>query len=100
MKKEYSVKLCCATCGCNDHFEFNEAQSYIKCTFCNREYFGGIEELKELNKGLIDEIKEVNGREEIELERQISNLLSELGLHTSGEATYSKYYKDENFPFI
>lgn len=44
---------------------------------------------------LIDEIKEVNGREEIELERQISNLLSELGLHTSGEATYSKYYKDE-----
>ena len=48
---------------------------------------------------LIDEIKEVNGREEIELERQISNLLSELGLHTSGEATYSKYYKDEKEEF-
>ena len=28
----------------------------IKCTFCNREYFGGIEELKELNEDVIEEV--------------------------------------------
>jgi len=83
MQKEYSVKLCCATCGCNDHFEFNEDQSYIKCTFCNREYFGGIEELKELNKGLIDEIKE-----EIEQEA-VAQIKNEIKKAFRG----SKYFK-------
>ena len=50
MQTEYSLKLRCATCGCDDKFEFNEDKSYVKCTFCNREYFGGIEELKELHE--------------------------------------------------
>ena len=58
MQTEYSLKLRCATCGCDDKFEFNEDKSYVKCTFCNREYFGGIEELKELNTDTIDEVKE------------------------------------------
>lgn len=58
MQTEYSLKLRCATCGCDDKFEFNEDKSYVKCTFCNREYFGGIEELKELNIDAIDEVKE------------------------------------------
>ena len=54
----YDVKLRCATCGCDDQFEFNEDKSYVKCTFCNREYLGGIEELKELNIETIEEVKE------------------------------------------
>lgn len=58
MKEEYEIRLRCATCGCDDQFEFNDDQSYIKCTFCNREYSGGIEELKELNEEVIAEVKE------------------------------------------
>lgn len=57
LKDNYTVKLRCATCGCDDHFEFNDDKSYIKCTMCNREYLGGIEELKELNEEAFDELK-------------------------------------------
>ena len=58
MKDYYNVRLRCVTCGCDDQFESNEDQSYIKCTFCNREYWGGIEELKELNIENFEEVKE------------------------------------------
>lgn len=58
LKNNYQIRLSCATCGCNDQFESNEDQSYIKCTFCNREYFGGIDELKEYNQEAFDEVKE------------------------------------------
>jgi hypothetical protein len=58
LKDKYEFSLRCATCGCDDHFEANEDRSYIKCTFCNREYFGGIEELKELNQESFDEIRD------------------------------------------
>ncbi|BAR51981.1 hypothetical protein TFKS16_1750 [Tannerella forsythia KS16] len=57
LKNNYTIKLRCATCGSDNHFEFNEDKSYIKCTMCNREYFGGIEELKELNVDVFDEVK-------------------------------------------
>jgi len=57
LKDNYTVKLHCATCGCDDHFEFNDDKSYVKCTMCNREYLGGIEELKELNEEAFDELK-------------------------------------------
>ena len=57
LKDSYEIRLCCATCGCEDQFEFNDDKSYIKCTFCNREYFGGIEELKELNQEAFDDAK-------------------------------------------
>ena len=58
LKDSYEIRLRCATCGCEEQLEFNEDKSYIKCTFCNREYFGGIEELKELNQEAFDEVKE------------------------------------------
>lgn len=57
LRNNYTIKLRCATCGSNDHFEFNEDKSYIKCTMCNREFFGGIEELKDLNAEVFDEVK-------------------------------------------
>ena len=56
LKDKYSVKLRCATCGSEDHFEFNEDKSYIKCTMCNREYLGGIEELKEMNEETFNDV--------------------------------------------
>ena len=55
LKDSYDIRLRCATCGCEDQFEYNNDKSYIKCTFCNREYYGGIEELKELNQDAFDE---------------------------------------------
>lgn len=58
LKNSYEIRLRCATCGCEDQFEFNDDKTYIKCTFCNREYFGGIEELKELNQETFDDVKE------------------------------------------
>ena len=57
MKKEYFLCLKCATCGREDSCEYSDDKSYIKCTFCNREYFGGIEELKELNEQQLRELK-------------------------------------------
>lgn len=58
MKDKYTIKLRCATCGCEDHFEFNEDRSYVKCTFCNREYIGAIEELQELNETQLEKVQE------------------------------------------
>ena len=51
------IQLRCVTCGCEDQFEYNDDKSYIKCTFCNREYFGGIEELKECNQEAFEEVQ-------------------------------------------
>ena len=73
MDKEYEVKLRCDTCGCDDHFEFNEDKSYVKCTFCNREYFGGIDELLELNHDAVEDVKEEIGKE---LQKQLKQQLT------------------------
>lgn len=58
LKDNYEVRLRCATCGCEDEFESNDDQTYIKCTFCNREYLGGIEELKGYNQEAFCEVEE------------------------------------------
>ncbi len=63
MKESYTIKMRCATCGCDNYFIFNEDKSFVKCTNCNREYFGGIEELKELNAEAFDEVKEQINKE-------------------------------------
>jgi hypothetical protein len=49
------IQLRCTVCGMDDKFEFNEDKSYIKCTNCGKEYFGGYDELVECNQGIIDE---------------------------------------------
>lgn len=51
--KEYNFKLKCATCGSENCFEYNEDKSYVKCFLCNREYFGGVDEVKTLNENMI-----------------------------------------------
>ena len=37
----YSIQLRCIVCGSEEHFDYNEDKSYIKCTNCGKEYFGG-----------------------------------------------------------
>ena len=48
----------CATCGCQDMFEYNEDQSFIKCSNCGREYPGGKDELLDYNSEELEAIKE------------------------------------------
>lgn len=57
LKDNYSirVKLKCAVCGYDDCFEFNDDESYIKCTNCGKEYFSGRDELIECNNEQINE---------------------------------------------
>lgn len=65
----------CDTCGCQDNFEHNDDYSYIKCTNCGREYFGGKDELLEYNQELIDEAKENLAKQvKAELEKELSRL--------------------------
>ena len=61
MKDNYSfnIRLRCVVCGSEDNFECNEDKSYIKCTNCGKEYFGGYDELVECNQELIAEAKEL-----------------------------------------
>lgn len=57
MKNNYDreIQLRCIVCGSEDHFEYNEDKSYVKCTNCGKEYFGGYDELVECNKEHIDD---------------------------------------------
>ena len=51
----YSIRLRCLVCGRDDCFESQEDTSYIKCTNCGKEYFGGRDELIEYNNEQIQE---------------------------------------------
>jgi hypothetical protein len=59
-------QLICDTCGSDNHFETNEDKTYVKCCACDREYFGGYNELLELNQTYIDERAKVEGKKIIE----------------------------------
>lgn len=65
-----SVHPRCATCGCQDHFEHNDDMTYIKCTNCGREYFGGRDELLEYNQDEIEAAKQ-------ELSKQAAPIIKE-----------------------
>jgi len=52
LKDNYNttIQLRCIVCGMEDSFEHDEEKSYIKCTNCGKEYFGGYKELVECNQ--------------------------------------------------
>lgn len=81
MKKDYSynINLRCIVCGSEDHFEGNEDKSYIKCTHCGKEYFGGYDELVSCNQDQIDEVKEI-ATEEIgdDLQKELNKMLKDI----------------------
>lgn len=55
MKDLYTKQLRCATCA-GENFESNDDKSYVKCTCCGREYFGGYDELLEYNQDVQEEV--------------------------------------------
>ena len=78
MKDSYNrqIPLRCATCGSSSDFEFNDDKSYVKCTKCNREYFGGYDELVELNQAIIqDEIDAMKAEVKQDAEKYIRESL-------------------------
>lgn len=80
MKKDYSynINLRCIVCGSEDHFEDNEDKSYIKCTHCGKEYFGGYDELVSCNQDQIDEVKEIAAEEvENDLQQELNKMLKD-----------------------
>ena len=77
MKNDYSksITLRCITCGGED-FEFNEDKSYIKCNLCNREYFGGYDELIELNEESITEgVEAFKAEVKSDIEKGITDMI-------------------------
>lgn len=77
MEKDYNrnIELRCAVCGDGDSFESNEDKSYVKCTRCGREYFGGYDELVELNQEQIDsEIQNIQEEVSKDLEKEIKKM--------------------------
>ena len=78
MKKDYSksIHLRCVVCGSDSDFDCNEDKTYIKCTKCNREYFGGYDELVELNKGLIEEeVEQTKGEVACDIHKDLTAML-------------------------
>lgn len=81
MKKNYSksIRLQCPTCGSDYSFETNEKNGVITCKKCNRVYYGGEDELIELNQRRIDDemqqsIEEVQNDVTNELNKIFKNL--------------------------
>lgn len=77
MNEDYSrsIKLRCVTCGDDSSFEPNEDKTYIKCIRCGREYFGGYDELVELNQEQIDsEIQNIQEEVSKDLEKEIKKM--------------------------
>ncbi len=78
MMKDYSksIQLRCVVCGSDSDFECNEDKTYIKCTKCNREYFGGYDELVELNQANIqDEMDAMKAEVKLDAEKYLRESL-------------------------
>lgn len=67
-----TVQLRCIVCGTTDKFDRNGDNSYIKCTNCGKEYFGGYDELVAYNQ------QEINESVEARVEEMKSDLDKEL----------------------
>ena len=81
MKRKYdrSVILRCVVCGSADHFEYNDNKTYVKCTLCNREYLGGLDERQEMNEAMIAEEIEAIKKEVIEdAEKEITDMFKKV----------------------
>ena len=76
MKSNYSksFRLRCIVCGSDSDFEYNEERTFIKCTRCNKEYFGGYDELVELNQEMIaNNLEELKVEVSEDLKKELTN---------------------------
>lgn len=57
MKDEYDkqIQLRCSTCDSDCNFHTDEATGIIVCKKCNRKYYGGYDELVDLNQKRVDD---------------------------------------------
>lgn len=82
MKNDYSksIILQCATCGAEDFFETDEQTGAITCIKCNRVYYGGYDELIDLNEKRIDDEIEL-AKEEItkDINKEIEKMFKKHG---------------------
>lgn len=78
-KYSYSLQLRCVVCGGENHFDYNEDKSYIKCANCGKEYFGGYDELVSCNQDQIDKVKKIE-TEEIgdDLQKELNKMLKDI----------------------
>ena len=81
MRKKYerSIGLRCVVCGSAGHFEYNEDNTYVKCTLCNREYLGGQQELQEMNEAMIAEEMEAFKKDVTkDIEKEVRDMFKEV----------------------
>lgn len=82
MKKDYSkhIKLLCVTCGSGDFFDKNEETGVITCNKCNRIYYGGYDEIVELNQQAISsEVENMKQEVEQDLVKDLNNIFKKAG---------------------
>lgn len=78
MKQNYNkqIKLLCSTCGSGVFFDKNEETGVITCKKCNRVYYGGYDEIVDLNQQKIDaEMEKMKQVVKQDLKNDISNII-------------------------
>lgn len=82
MKNNYDRKITlrCITCGSDSSFVLDKASGNIRCLKCNRVYYGGESELKDLNARLLDDIVTEMGQEvRDDMSKEIVNMFKQAG---------------------
>lgn len=77
LKKNYNlnVSLQCATCGSPCSFVTDEKTGIIICKRCNRIYYGGYDELVNLNqKRIADEVDDVKKEVGKDIQKELNKI--------------------------
>ena len=81
MKDDYSkeIHLQCATCGGEDYFETDKDTGVITCKKCNRKYYGGYDEIVNLNQKRIgDEQQLLVNDVQKDIEKELQNMIKSI----------------------
>lgn len=82
MKNNYnrSIKLLCITCGSDIFFSIDDVTGVVTCKKCNRIYYGGKEELIELNQNIITkEMEDLQSEFKNDLVKELNDTLKKSG---------------------
>lgn len=81
MAKNYnrSITLLCATCGSSHAFYKDEKTGIIICKRCNRVYYGGYDELVNLNQRRIaDEVEDVKAEVTKDIQKELNRIFGKI----------------------